>query len=304
VKGTYSPAEMAGRMRTYYYSTYKQLIGPGQEPEEEQPDHYEALCRLDFKLQTENFKQIYKQKKVAAFLLHGDCDQDGNDIHWLHNQLRYLENLSRVKDITIDYSIPIGKSYDRLLTEILTAFRVDQLNLTRPQQLKRLRIELDGNLKAGHYICVIKHPNCLLGNEEELDLLFSEFFAYMDEHLDDRSKYKLIFLFLEHGLAPYQTCKANYFTWFDKTLDKDYAWNIIKDNSIKIVDLAPVHPIRDSDIKDWVNWWSGEYPSLYTQLDIIMSEASEIAREGPSPYKVITTICNRLKIPIQDAWTA
>src|ERR1700743_1871293 len=58
-------AAFATKLRVFVSAKYKpagSTVSASPAPEAEGPDFYAALCKLDFKLQTEHFTKIYKFK--------------------------------------------------------------------------------------------------------------------------------------------------------------------------------------------------------------------------------------------------
>jgi hypothetical protein len=299
--GIFNMAEFMSRLRVFINRNYNLQL---QSTQFNELDYYDALCELDFKLQTHYFQRIYKHKKIAAFLLHGETDELGSDIRWLYNQLLYKEGLSKERPIVIDFSSKLGGSFGRLLEEFFIAFQVDTETGNPTRHIARLRSQLENRLKVGHFVCIIKSPECLLGNKGELCKLFNDFLTFLDDHIvQEDPRYGLIFLFIEEKLVDYHCLEAQYFISFNEENKKNYSSYAVNCRDLKIIDLAPISKIKESDITDWIEW-SLLNRELYEKTRLIAGREKEILQEGNNPYQVIQKICKELNIEIEKRWIA
>jgi len=296
----FSPAQFMSRLKTFINANYKCIShGNSFKPE---IDFYDALCEIDFKLQTLNFQRIYKNKKIAAFLLHGECDEKGNDVNWLYNQLLYKEGLINDRFITIDLGSKLGGSFERLLEEFFIRFEIDPVAGNRTKQIAQLRNKIENKLKIDHFVCLIKGPDNILSNETELNALFSDFLSFMDNQIvQENHNNSLILLFIEPKLADYKLKDDKYFFWFRDNLKDDYPLTVVNCQDVKIIDLAPIKKIQERDITDWIKW-SLETPAIYKKISCFKGKEKDILQSGDNPFQVIKKICSDLNIKIEEKW--
>jgi hypothetical protein len=296
--GTFVPSEFAKRLRVFINRNYE----PGGTTKgTDKVDFYDALCNLDFKIQTEHFKRIYKYKKVAAFLLHSNIKDGGSDIRWLCNQLLYKESLLDYDPLIIDLNSSAGCSLDRLFEEFFAAFEVTTSVGSPEDHLLDLRGSLENRLMGGPYVCIVQGPQQLLANEVELDNLFKKFFSFMNRVRQKDHKNPIIFLLAENRIIDYNLQRDKFFIWYDKSRRENYASNAVYCTDFKIIDLGPVEKLEVKDIKSWIDW-SLTVTGLFEKLSSIRGKEEAILQKGKEPYKVIESICSELQIPIESKW--
>ena len=296
--GNFNVADFAKRLRVLINRNYEIKTSV---PANNELDYYGALCELDFKLQTLNFQRIYRNKKIAAFLLHGDSDEQANDINWLCNQLLYKEKLVNTKPIIIDFDSKLGGSFERLLEEFYDFFNLREKILKEKKPIASIRNSIQKQLVAGNFICIIKSPECLLNNTDELLKLFNDFLIYLDEEIVHETNNSLIFLFVESKLVAYHEDLQEYFFCYNDQNAKSYLADIVDSEEIKIIDIAPFGKIIEDDINKWVDW-SLEYPELYANIKNLRPQINEILQKGNYPFQVIKQICKKLNIEINHTW--
>ncbi|MGB8193141.1 MAG: hypothetical protein WCF67_14530 [Chitinophagaceae bacterium] len=290
-----------GRLKMFIGNFYKPAPVARIVPQAEL-DFYDALCEFDFKLQTSNFHLIYRNRKIAAFLLHGDSDEHGNDVRWLYNQLLHVEGLLNDKHITIDCSSALGGSFERFIQELFIKFEIDTSVGNRQKQIAALRSELEDRLKEDHFVCIIKGPENILNNEQELHRLYTEFLSFMDVNIVRKQhSNSLIILFIENKLANYDLKEDKYFFWFNENEKDAHPINAVKCEDVRIIDLAPIQAIEEADIIKWIGW-SLTSPSVYKKVCCFNDDPKAVLKEGNKPYQVIKNICAQLNIKMNDKW--
>jgi hypothetical protein len=295
----FNPALFNTRLKLFINSEYPEDL-PEPNKEKHHADDYELLCEIDFKIQTENFQSIYQHKKIAAFLLHGETDEQGNDSKWLYNQILHKEGLVRDKSVIIDFSSPLGGSFERLLEEFYLKFEIEAVD-KQIDKIDLLRDEIEERLKADHLVCIIKSPGSILNEESELCKLFDNFLCFMNKHVVRRKhKHSFVILFVEDKLVDYKCKEDKYFFWFDAELQSEYSINAAECSDLKIIDLAPIERIKKEDIIKWIQLSLRLRPDVSEK--IINSKAKYILQAGNTPYKAIENICKDLDIIIQAKW--
>jgi hypothetical protein len=296
----FNTAQFMTRLKIFINTNYH--CQPSKNRPHPEIDFYDVLCELDFKIQTLNFQRIYKNKKIAAFLLHGESDEKGSDVNWLYHQLLYKEGLVNDKYITIDFGSKLGGSFERLLEEFFIRFEIDTNTGNRTRQIAQLRSKIESKLNIDHFVCIIKSPDNILNNEAELCKLFTDFLSFMDNQIvQENHNNSFILLFLEGKLADYKLKDNKYFFWFSENQEDDYPLNVVKCPDVKIIDLAPIRKIKEMDITEWIKW-SLLNPAIYNKVSGFDGKEKEILKEGANPFQVIKRICSDLNIKFEDRW--
>jgi hypothetical protein len=296
----FSKAAYTSRLKMFISRNY--LYQPPKNKAEPPRDFYDTLCDLNFKLQTLNFQSIYKNKQIAAFLLHGDHDDTGSDVTWLYNQLLHVENLENDRYITIDFRSKLGGSFERMLEEFFIRFEIDVTTGNRTKHIAQLRSKIENKLAIDHFVCVVKGPDNILGNEAELCKLVNDFLSFMDNNIvQEGNNNSLIFLFVENKPADYRYKDDKYFFWFKESEEDTYPLHVVSCTDVKIIDLAPIRKVKESDITKWIAR-SLVTPAVYNKIRCFNGREKDILREGDNPFQVIQKICSDLNIKIEDKW--
>ena len=271
---------------------------------------YDELCRLDFKMQTEHYMSIIPHKEIAAFLLHGDSDTDGNDIKWLSNQLIYRErkdtnNLDRDDDvITIDCSRLT--SVEDVVEQLFNKYEVrdgDYLHLRN-----ELGRKLSERVSQGNIVCILKNADIILHDERKLSAFFNDLLVFMGGHVRRKNhRNSLIFLLTNNGEAKVHPGNRTYFFWFgdappNRHAQSAVASTVARENQ-RIIDLAPINRLQCSDLTEWIDA-SFARPDAYQKARTLTDKVTTMIGAGSTarPYEVIQKICTDLKIDIEDKW--
>lgn len=265
--------------------------------------YFSAFCNLDFKNQANDFKVIYQLKKVTAFLLHGQTNEDFENISWLHNQLLEYGDLSKAKKFRIDFGGHQNASFENLLQNIFSQFNIQEGNTN--VKITRLMIEWERSLKTGPLVIVIKHPGSILADENEFRRLFNEFLCFMYTNLQgsaQKSSHSLIFLFIVNGSLTYSHNKDNFMWYADyKNKPESYALDAGRCQDVKIIDLGPVQQLQKRDILEWVKW-STSYAELREKTIPFVADAETLLADGNYPCQVIKKLCTALDTKFDIKW--
>lgn len=299
----FNKVEHLGRLRLFVSKNLKSTA-PVNIPAQKQTADviYDILCEIDFKLQTKHFK-IYKHKTVSAFLLHGNSDENGNDMKWLYNQLLYKEKLLQERCITIDFNSVLGGSFERILEELYKHFQIVTTGVAPENHRNKLRKAIEGRLESENIICIIKNPETILNNTMELGKLFDDLLLFMEKNIAREEQTKsLVFLFVESRLSDMQAKEAKYFLWY-KQAEHNYNHTAAAMTSpeLRIVDLGPVGRVTQQDIENWMSW-ALEDRNIYQHVCMYQGKEAKLIENCLTPFSVITKISNDLKFKIEDKW--
>jgi hypothetical protein len=295
----YNPVVFIKRLRLFIMRNYHYPVVDKRQTE---IDDYTMLCELDFKLQTKHFKSLYRHKKIAAFLAHGENDEHGNDVKWLYNQLLHQEGLLRQKNIVIDFGTSSLGTFEEFLDELFLYFNIDTNSGSGVKHMIDLRSEWEELLKSENLVVIIKSPEYLLSDKNEVKKLFNEFFYFMDLHLRPRNEnHSLIFLFLESKKIDYHLENETCFISFDIENPRKHANKAKSCADFKIIDLAPITRLEEEDIEDWIDWSLTKY-EITSRIEQFRNQEKALLADGEYPFQVITKICSKLNIQIEKEW--
>lgn len=313
----FNPAQFAMRLKMTINRDWQEVAIPQvpQIPLTPQFNDYDLLCELDFKLQTEHFVSIYQYKKIALFLLHGETDPEGHDARWFWNQIIHKAKtpaggpLISDTPFIIDFKAHTGSAFDSLMEDLYLKFEIDAA-AKKPKI--RLREKLEERLKQGNILCVIMSPSTIFNNAGELKRLFDEFLIFMEDNIVETVPYAFIMLFVDNKTGNYQAADDQYFAWFTQATKKQYAAKLVNDeNSLKIIDLAPVESLKEEDIQEWINCAQEKRKDVFLKIkqrrnapECQQHDCYEnyLLHGAVSPYAVIEKICRDLQIPFQSKW--
>lgn len=295
--GNFSLPQFVIRMKVFVNTNYK----PSKTKWNVEIDYYDLLCEFDFKLQTENFQRIYPNKNIAAFLLHSEMSDQENDLKWLCKQLLYKESLN--SDLIIDLSSIAGGSYESLLREFYIKFGIAENAQTKTKPMVQLRSRIEDKLQNDHLVCVVKGPENILDSETELGIFFSEFLYYLDENMDkEKCAYTLIFIFVDDKQGGFPFKHTDYFLPFNEDDEGIYLKKAIESDEYRIIDLAPIRKVMESDITNWISCSLKKGKDVFNKISCYRGMEKDIIEKGDNPYQVIERICKDLKVTIKDTW--
>lgn len=285
------------RLKVFVNSQYK--CSPRQRATE--IDYYDLLCELDFKVQTENFQRIYPNKSIAAFLLHGETDEQGNDLKWLCRQLMYKEALTC--DLVVDLSSVACGSYESLLREFYIRFGVIDKSGSKTKPMVQLRSRIEEKLQNEHLVCIVKGPAPLFNSETEIGAFFNEFLCYLDENIDkEKCENSLILIFIDDKDLDFPSKEPDYFLSFEQENESAYYKEAIETEVIKIIDLSPISKVQESDISSWIGAGMKRGKEVYSKIACYQGQEKGMLSKGSNPYQVIEQICKDLNVTIKDTW--
>lgn len=280
-------------------------------------DDYDLLCELDFKLQTQHFVRIFQYKKIALFLLHGETDTEGHDARWFWNQIIHKAKtptggpLISDKPLIVDFTAHTGGAFERLMEDLYLKFEVDTAAPGGVNPKNLLRRKLEDRLQQGNILCIIMSPSTIFNDAKELKRLFDEFLLFMQEHIVTTMKHAFIILFVDNKTGAYQAGNDQYFTWFTPANSQEYAISVVKENNLKIIDLAPIEHLKEKDIRDWISCVQEKRQDMFLKIlqrynapECLLHDCYEnyLLHGAVSPYAVIEKICHDLQIPFQSKW--
>lgn len=278
---------------------------------------YDLLCELDFKLQTQHFTRIYQYKKIALFLLHGETDAEGHDARWFWNQLIHKVKtpeggpLISDKPLIVDFTAHTGGAFERLMEDLYLKFEVDTAGQPGVNPKSLLRKKLEDRLQQSNILCVIMSPSAIFNDAGELKRLFEEFLLFMQDHIVTTMQHAFIMLFVDNKVNDYKAGNDQYFTWFTQNNSQGYAFSVVKENSMKIIDLAPIEGLKEKDIQEWISCAQEKRQDVFLKIlqrcnapECLLHDCYEtyLLHGAVSPYAVIEKICHDLQIPFQSKW--
>lgn len=252
-------------------------------------DFYDLLCDIDFKPQSTYFKNIFHKKNVSAVLLHGENDEDGNDLKWLYHQLLKTESLMVEPPIPIDFRGSANSCFEDVLKHLCNKFE-----LPFNSELNKIRKKIEAYLETNNLVVIIKYTK----NISDLSAfynLFNDFFSFLHKNVDSDDN-SLIFLIVENDTEGYKgNLNDDYFLWFEEENRMKYSKTVKDCRDVKIIDLAPVQNIEASEIEDWINR-NLNYEEIYNAFSCYLGCAQCLLEEKSNRYHVIQKLYNVLKI--------
>ena len=295
----FSKEEFRSRLKRFVSTDY---IEPKVKNKKMEFDIYDLLCDIDFKPQSIYFKNGFHQKIVSAVLLHGENDEDGNDLKWLYHQLLKTESLMDEPPILIDFSGSTNFCFEDVFRNICLKLLPDK------DERKKIVIDPFGNyqkpvirnviedyLKTNNLVILIKHPK----NVSELSVFYNSFndlFSYLKKEILVSYNNSLIFLIVESNTEGYkEDLDESYFLWFEEKNKMMYSKTVKDCRDAKIIDLAPVQNIEALEIEDWINR-NLEYDEVDKALSCYLGCAHYLLEGKSNRYHVIQKLFDKLKV--------
>lgn len=261
-------------------------------------DYYGLIMDLVFQKQTKHFSKIYKYKTVGTFLLHGETDEEENELRLACRHILYVNKLLLGNlPLKICFTTKTEATAQKIADELFAKFYIDK---NEENSLQQLRSEIQDYIKTQSLIVLIHYPNSVLSNEKEMKELFENFLPYLNKEIvRKKGNYNsLIFIFNVNGIA--SCVQEQYFFWYNQNLD-NYVSKVKNSKEIKIVDLAPIEDISEKNISEWIENQM-EYPQRYTKINHYENGEDKLLCNGRKPFQVICKLCNDFQINIQTEW--
>jgi hypothetical protein len=260
----------------------------------------DLLHDLDFKPQSTHFKNSYDAKNVSAVLLHGENDQEGNDLKWLCRQLLKTEGLMHSRRIHIDFTGPTWSNFENMLSELYEKLDSDEKDDEKKDKIEPkhnvMRSRIEERLKEDNLVVLMKNTKKV----NDLGMfykLFNDFFSYLYREWDGVFfGNSLIFILIEDNTEGYREyLDGKYFLWFEEDIRVRYNLIIKKNNEAKIIDLAPVENVQAHLIEEWIND-KLSHTEIENALSCYIGKIQSLLEEKSNRYNVIQKICSKLKI--------
>jgi hypothetical protein len=89
---------------------------------------------------------------------------------------------------------------------------------------------------------------------------------------------------------------------FQEDNESVYLKEAIDTEVIKIIDLAPVGKVQESDISSWISAGMKRGKEVYSKIACYRGKEKDMLAKGSNPYQVIEQICKDLNVIIKDTW--
>ena len=266
----------------------------------------ELFCKLDFEQQEQHFETIYQNKKVSAFLLHGNNIDQNMDVKWLYHQLLLKRKLLENVPIKIDFSSSVHRDFDDLINTFYQHFEVPD------KDQRNLWFKIAKRLDSEPIVALVKYPIKTI-DMKNFYSLFYEFFERLSGLIPPALEHSLIFIFIEEKIEQdYKTSMGSYFLWYETEDDGLFSWTAISSKEPKIVNLPPVGRIEASMIRKWIVS-NLTIPEVKNNLSCYLPDPAGqspcrcelLLEDGDSPYRVIKKLYEALKndnIKKPDQW--
>lgn len=285
----FSLPSFRGRLNRFI-SVNQEKIKPAKEEQKKGIDFYDLLCKLELKPQSTYFRNTFRAKKVSAVLLHGENDDEGNDLKWLYHQLLKKHELIDEPPILIDFSGSANSCFEDIVKDLC-----NKLDLPHNSDLNIIRRKIETYLDVNNLVFIIKYTK-KLSNLREFYSLFNNFFSFLHKNTVSYDK-SLIFLLIEDNTEGYkENLDDSYFLWFEEEKRAKYGLIIRECNEPKIIDLAPIEKVNESTIEKWMDDILDENPGLRNSFSCHIGNAQCFLEGKSNPYHVIQKLYSELKI--------